>query len=187
MTAAHCREEARRLLEGPACAAVLPARAGLLWRTHDGGLLAFQEDRLEEGLRASLRRLLGHGRQRAPERAACPVRLLYALGAGGVRLAASAEEPGSLPGGGVVLRAGEHLVCLSSEPRACLEALAQAEERGRERLLSRLLDSAPAAAEEPAAPASTSTHSCGRCAERAAGLLGEAGCLGSCCVNHGPA
>lgn len=187
MTAAHCREEARRLLEGPACAAVLPARAGLLWRTHDGGLLAFQEERLDESLRASLRLLLGHGRQRAPERAACPVRLLYALGAGGVRLAASAEEPGSLPGGGLVLRAGEHLVCLSSEPRVCLEALALAEERGREHVLARLLDSAPVAAEEPAGQTPTSSHSCGRCADRAAGLLGAATCLGSCCVNHEPA
>lgn len=185
MSPALCREEARRLLNCPRCATVLPARAGLLWRTHDGGLTGYREERLDESLREALRRLLGTGRQRAPERAACPVHLLYGLAVGRLQLAHSAEEPGSLPGQGILLRVKGQLICLSSSPLACLEALAEAESQAREAVLGRLLGSpgaAPAEAGTSAGPGDAG--SCGRCAERAAGLLGDGPCLGGCCANH---
>lgn len=184
MTPARAAEEARRLFSCPRCATVLPERAGLLWRTHDGGLAGFQAERLEEPLRRRLEGLLGHGRQRSRERAALPVRLLYGLAAGGLNVSPDAEASGALPGGGVLLREAGTLVCLTAEPLACLEALAQAEERGRQAVLDRVLGGPGAAALPPApAPEAPATHapgSCGRCG----GLLGGEGCLGGCCVNH---
>jgi hypothetical protein len=185
MTPARCAEEARRIFSCPRCATVLPERAGLLWRTHDGGLAGFQAERLEEGLRRRLERLLGHGRQRATERAALPVRLLYGLAAGGLRLDHDPEQSGTLPGGGLLLREAETFICLSAEPLACLEALAEAEARGRHALLGRVLGSDESAG--PHAPLPTrpeaehhAAGSCGRCG----GLLGGEGCMGGCCVNH---
>jgi len=185
MTPARCAEEARRIFSCPRCAGVLPERAGLLWRTHDGGLAGFQAERLEEGMRRRLERLLGHGRQRAAERAALPVRLLYGLAAGGLQVSQEAEGPGSLPGGGLLLREAGVLVCLTAEPHACLEALALAEERGRRAVLDRLLGAPGAAAASPAPPSDSSSDahapgSCGRCE----GLLGGEGCMGGGCVNH---
>jgi hypothetical protein len=179
MLASHYKEEARRALESGRHAAVLPPRPALYWRTHDYGLLAFHEERLDEPLRAALRGLLGHGRQTGPERAAWPVRLLYGLAAGGLEISDDPALRGALPGGGVLARVRGQLVCLSADPCACLEALTRAEEAGRGRVLGRLLGDAAKVEAEALNP--SHEGSCGRCG----GLLGEGRCLGGCCVNHG--
>jgi hypothetical protein len=191
MTPSRYREEARRALSSADHAGVLPARAALFWRTHDYGLLAFHEERLDAELAGGIRRLLGSGRERAPERAACPVTLLYGLAAGGLGLAERAGERGALPGGGILLRVAGSLVCLSADPCACLAALARAEALGRERVIGRLLGWADApgggrrdeVGQDPGeAGGAGLAASCGRCG----GLLGSGGtCLGASCVNHG--
>ena len=185
MHAAHYKEEARRALESGRHAEVLPPRAALYWRTHDYGLLAFHEERLDEGLRTALRGLLGGGRQAAVERAAWPVRLLYGLAAGGLEVACDPQSHGPLPGGGVLVRVRDALVCLSSEPCACLEALAGAERDGRERILGQLLGRAERpVATDPDGGGAVSGGSCGRCDSCGGGLLGDGQCVGGCCVNH---
>lgn len=186
--AAAYRERARRALEEGRRRGVLPERAGLYWRTHDHGLLAFHEERLEEETRALLRGLLGGGRDRGRERAACEVLLLYGLAAGGVAPVEDPAAAATLPGGGLVLRRRGRLVCLCEDPALCLAALAAAEEAGRRALMDRLLGAGPnGGTSRPdgraGGPHGESGASCGRCE----GLLGGpcCTCAGEACVNFG--
>lgn len=176
MTAAHYREQARLALMAGQRSGILPERAGLLWRTHDHGLMAFQTEGLDESYAVELRRLLGHGRQAAMEMAAFPLRLLYGLtphGLQDLRLDA-------LPGKGRVVEVSLGRICLCADPLACMEALAQAEERGREQVLGRLLDAPVKDLDSREGEAGTDGGSCGQCG----GLLGCSACAGSACVRH---
>jgi len=174
VTAAHYGEQARRALEAGREAGVLPERAALCWRTHDHGLLTFQGERLEEAQAAELRRLLGHGRQAAPEEAAFPVRLLYSMTRHGMGEAA-------LPGKGRLVESRSGTICLSADPLSCVQALAAAEQRGREAVLSRLLSDGATPPEAAQTRLPEEEGSCGQCG----GLLGCSACAGSACVRHG--
>lgn len=176
MTAAHYREQARLALMAGRRSGILPERAGLMWRTHDHGLMAFHAEGLDEGLAVELRRLLGHGRQAAPETAAFPLRLLYGLTPQGLR----ELRLDALPGKGRVVEGSFGRICLCGDPLACVEALALAEGRGRDHVMGRLLD-APVKDGDPRDDgAGSDDGSCGQCG----GLLGCSACAGSACVRH---
>jgi len=184
------RERARRVLETGRFGGLLGPRAGLLWRTHDHGLLEFGAQRLDEACRRELTALLGgagHAGSRSggrlrPERCALPLALLYGFTAG-LACGDDPEADGGLPGGGCLVERRGALYGCTADPEAFLEELARREAEARERLLGRLLGApgaAAGAASVDAAPAAAG--SCGRCD----GLLGPGGqCLGGACVRHG--
>ncbi len=177
MTAAHYREQARLALMAGQRAGILPERAALMWRTHDHGLMVFEGGRLEEGLAAELRKLLGHGRQSAPEAAVFPVRLLYALAPAALR----GQSLETLPGKGRIVEGRGTRLCLCVDPLTCMEALANLEERGRARVLDHLLDAPGVQEPGPREEDDGNQGSCGQCG----GLLGCSACAGSACVRHG--
>jgi len=73
MLAERYRECGRRILDGGRYRGILPGRCGLLWRTHDFGLLSVDAGRLDDQLRGRIEKLLGTERAPVKERAAIPV------------------------------------------------------------------------------------------------------------------
>ena len=196
MLAERNRECGRRILDGGRYRGILPGRCGLLWRTHDFGLLSVDAGRLDDQLRGRIEKLLGAERAPVKERAAIPVKLFYALAAGHLALREDPEEPGGLPGAGVLLRSGGDTICLAADPEACLAELSRIEERAREELLARVLGAAPqgiptgdtgessavSAGAPPIGVHPGEDSACGRCSS---GLLGgSCDCLGPSCVNN---
>ena len=187
MLARDYRERVSRVLDCGQWENLLGPRCGLLWRTHDAGLMRFRCDRLHSRQLREMERLLkapttgGKASSPQPERAVFPLRLLYALSAGRVPLSGNPEAD-TLPGCAALVQAGEDLFCLSADPELTLQALAKIEAEERDRLLGRLIGT-PAASGE-GEPDRQTPHceeegvSCGRC-----GLLGKEHCTGGACVN----
>ncbi len=176
------RERATRVLDCNQWEDLLGPRCGLIWRTHDFGLMRFHCDRLHSQQLREMEKLLSNPRRGGlqPERAVFPVKLMYALGRGRVSLCENPEDA-RLPGSAALLQRGEDLYCVCADPEAALRELARLESEEREGVLARIMGTPQCdTATQSVSQMSTEQDdvSCGRC-----GLLGNEHCAGGACVN----
>jgi hypothetical protein len=184
------KEVARRILDNDKFDSILTSPAGMLWRTHDYGILEFSSARMNELDFREARRLLGVGQSkqagflRKCERAIVPVNLLYYFS----KFPEDNSDPeidSGLPGKGTVIRGARTCFMLSSQPEDCLRELLKLEKSFGEEIINRILASTslPKADHNSSIPLDiVAENPCGKCSS---GLLGgDCDCMGSACVNN---